>query len=380
MNFTAIFELMNEFVVDFLVQTDERLATQWSEYVEDADLKSELLALMSRKGSKAVRPKTPLALFTAAQIHKRKTENKPCKGKEVREEISAEWKTLENENKKKWYDEANKRVDEMNEGVEEEKRVKHFVLKESKKKVATAFGEFKRLNKDDVADLPAREANARLKFMWEEIDFRSEERVHYENLARAANGLPPVDPPHRTAMALFCIEQRPLLRREHADLKNSDITKKLSQMWKDLDKTEKRRYADSADPPKQKQKNTYSTDEIAEMAFNLYFIRHTPDICDRYDVESLDEIPNLEEVKEHLRTNFNSDRGRVGKYIEKVKRKIVEESQKKKPAKDKDFEKFVAANIAGIQELHPEFTTRKIRADLKKTWQQMSEEEKTEFL
>jgi len=58
----------------------------------------------------------------------------------------------------------------------------------------------------------------------------------------------------------------------------------------------------------------------------------------------------------------------------------VEESQKKKPAKDKDFEKFVAANIAGIQELHPEFTTRKIRADLKKTWQQMSEEEKTEFL
>jgi hypothetical protein len=149
----------------------------------------------------------------------------------------------------------------------------------------------------------------------------------------------------RTAYNFFCTENRPIVKQENPDADSKEVTRLLSQQWKDVkeDEDEVQIYKDMA----AKDKKRYEREMLS----------YEPD-------ESEDDDGDDEPKPKKAKTTKTS-----------AKKITVKKATKD----DEGFKKYCNANRAEAKEENPELKAASITKLLKEEWEELSDKEKVDW-
>lgn len=144
-----------------------------------------------------------------------------------------------------------------------------------------------------------------------------------------------------SSFMFFANEHRPVVRKEHPDLKITDVGKKLGEMWKALDDDKKKKYIEMANKDKDRYKGSMEKYQPPE-------------------------------------SSSESDSDDSRKKKRKKKKKSKDPNKPKRSMSSFMF--FANENRSSVRKEHPDLKITEVGKKLADMWKELSKEEKQKYL
>jgi len=353
----AILNDINKFVADFIKNQEdiETIMDNWN----SEDIQTKLSDILNKTPTK--RPKNAYQLFCQEYRPKIKEEGQ-LKGKDVTTKLAELWKEIKedaDEEFQKYQGLAQKEKKETSKNTGPKKAKSGYIL-------------FCQKNRSDVKEelgegAKATEVTARLAELWNElkedeerveeyqeyVDAAADEKKRYEEeMAEIPEDQRPT-PTRRgkSAYSFFCQAKRAEVKEENEGLSGSEITKLLSDMWKELKDDEERvqelaEYKQLATEDKERVKNApvVVKPKRARSAYILFCQEKRSEVKSENPKKSTTEITSiLAEMWKELKEDEDSEE--YQKYVEMAaaeKEQVSGEKSEKKNTEKKEVKKSVA--------------------------------------
>jgi hypothetical protein len=353
----AILNDINKFVADFIKNQEdiEIIMDNWN----SEDIQTKLSDILNKTPTK--RPKNAYQLFCQEYRPKIKEEGQ-LKGKDVTTKLAELWKEIKedaDEEFQKYQGLAQKEKKETSKNTGPKKAKSGYIL-------------FCQKNRSDVKEelgegAKATEVTARLAELWNElkedeerveeyqeyVDAAADEKKRYEEeMAEIPEDQRPT-PTRRgkSAYSFFCQAKRAEVKEENEGLSGSEITKLLSDMWKELKDDEERvqelaEYKQLATEDKERVKNApvVVKPKRARSAYILFCQEKRSEVKSENPKKSTTEITSiLAEMWKELKEDEDSEE--YQKYVEMAaaeKEQVSGEKSEKKNTEKKEVKKSVA--------------------------------------
>jgi hypothetical protein len=162
-----------------------------------------------------------------------------------------------------------------------------------------------------------------------------------------------------SAYLYFCEHHRSLVKKEHPDMKSSEITARLGQMWNDLKADDKR-----------------------EAELKSFHKKASKD-RKRYESEKSGDVKVKEEAhkKEEADKKEEAHKKEEVAVVEEEVAVVEEKAPKKKESssKKKMFQKFSKEHREKVKKEHPKDTSAERTKRLTKMWKALSKEEQSKY-
>jgi hypothetical protein len=371
----AVISEVTKFITNYL-KTQEDIESA-IENLSSENIQDQLSAILTKTPAK--RSKNAYQLFCQEYRIKIKEEGE-LKGKDVTTKLAEMWKELKDEEPEEYQ-----KYQEM-----AQKEKGDSSKNSGPKKAKSAYIIFCQKNRSDVKEelgdgAKSTEVTSRLAELWNELKQDEERAEEYQEYVEAAaeekknyeekiaeipeDQRPTPTRRGKSAYMFFCKAKRSEVKEENADLSGSEITKLLSEMWKELQNDEERaeelqEYKQLAAEDKERVKNApvVVKSKRARSAYILFCQEKRSEVKSENPKKSTTEITSiLAEMWKELKEDEDSEE--YQKYVEMAAAEKEQVSGEKKEVKKsvakKSEEKEVKKSAAKKEEKEVKKSTAK---------------------